>query len=254
MKRRDLLTTGAAVAAATLLTTPVTAADETAAAVGGISKGKGNDMTSNKWMIDPNDAVLLLIDHQSGLFQLVRDMEYRELRNNVIALAKVAKIAKIPTVVTASVPGGPNGPSIPDILLSNPDAVYVPRSGPINAWDHRPFVEAVEKTKRKTLLIAGTLTSICMVFPALSALAEGYKVFCIVDASGNWSKMATDISIARVTQAGAMPIDTFAAITEVMHTWNRPEAMEFAKVFVDHVEPAYGALFESYDAAQEAAK
>lgn len=253
MKRREILIAGAAAGAATLLTTPTTAV---AAAAGSISssKTKGNDMTSNKWMIDPNDAVLLLIDHQSGLFQLVRDMEYRELRNNVTALAKVAKIAKIPTVVTASVPEGANGPTIPDILLSNPDAVYVPRSGPINAWDHRPFVEAIEKTKLKTLLIAGTLTSICMVFPALKALEAGYKVFCIVDASGNWSKMATDISIARVTQAGAMPIDTFAAITEVMHTWDRPDAMDFAKVFVDHVEPAYGALFESYYAAQKAAK
>ncbi|NRP90729.1 hypothetical protein GFPCMMHI_06656 [Ensifer adhaerens] len=256
MKRREMLIAGAAAGAATLLTTPASAANKTEAAAGTVSssKTKGNDMTSNKWMIDPNDAVLLLIDHQSGLFQLVRDMDYRELRNNVVALAKVAKIAKIPTVVTASVPDGANGPSIPEILLSNPDAVYVPRNGPINAWDHRPFVEAIEKTKRKTLLIAGTLTSICMVFPALSALAEGYKVFCIVDASGNWSKMATDVSIARVTQAGAMPIDTFAAITEVMHTWDRPEAMEFAKVFVDHVEPAYGALFESYYAAQKAVK
>jgi nicotinamidase-related amidase len=250
-----MLISGAAVGGATLLTTAATAANQAAAAAGGVtsSENKGNEMT-NKWMIDPKDTVLLLIDHQSGLFQLVRDMEYRELRNNVVALAKVAKIAKIPTVVTASVPDGANGPSIPDILLSNPDAVYVPRNGPINAWDHRPFVEAIEKTKRKTLLIAGTLTSICMVFPALSALAQGYKVFCIVDASGNWSKMATDISIARVTQAGAMPIDTFAAITEVMHTWNRPDAMEFAKVFVDHVEPAYGALFESYYAAQKAVK
>jgi len=255
MKRREMLIAGAAAAAgaATVLTTPATAAGDTEAAASSktSSKTKGNDMTSNKWMIDPNDTALLLIDHQSGLFQLVRDMDYRELRNNVVALAKAAKIGKIPTVATASVPTGPNGPIIPDILLSNPDIVYVPRSGPINAWDHRPFVEAVEKTKRKTLLIAGTLTSICMVFPALSALADGYKVFCIVDASGNWSKMATDVSIARVTQAGAMPIDTFAAITEIMHTWNRPEAMEFAKVFVDHVEPAYGALFESYDMAQK---
>ena len=209
---------------------------------------------TNKWMIDPSDAVLLLIDHQTGLFQLVRDMDYTTLRNNVITLAKLAHLFKIPTVTTASVPDGPNGPILPEIHQSNPSAVHVPRIGPINAWDHRPFVEAIESTKRKTLLIAGTLTSICMVFPALSALAEGYKVFCIVDASGNWSKMATDISIARVTQAGAMPIDTFAAITEVMHTWNRPDAMEFAKVFVDHVEPAYGALFESYYAAQKAVK
>jgi nicotinamidase-related amidase len=208
-------------------------------------------MTDNKWMIDADDAVLLLIDHQSGLFQLVRDIEYAELRNNVITLAKVAKIANIPTITTASVPDGPNGPIIPEIHQSNPDAIHVPRQGPINAWDYRPFVEAIEKTKRKTLLIAGTLTSICMSFPALRALAEGYKVFCIVDASGNWSKMATDITIARVTQAGAMPTDTFAVMSELMNTWDRPEAVDFAKVMVDHVVPAYGALMESYDAAQK---
>lgn len=208
-------------------------------------------MTSNTWMIDADNAVLLLIDHQSGLFQLVRDMDYTTLRNNVITLAKVARIAKIPTITTASVPDGPNGPIIPEIHQSNPDAVHVPRSGPINAWDHRPFVEAIESTKRKTLLIAGTLTSICMALPALSALAEGYKVFCIVDASGNLSQMATDLTIARVTQAGAMPIDTFALMSEVMKTWDRPEAMDFAKVMVDHVVPAYGALMDFHDAAQK---
>lgn len=208
-------------------------------------------MTSNKWMIDADNAVLLLIDHQSGLFQLVRDMDYTTLRNNVITLAKVARIAKIPTITTASVPDGPNGPIIPEIHQSNPDVVHVPRNGPINAWDHRPFVEAIESTKRKTLLIAGTLTSICMALPALSALAEGYKVFCIVDASGNLSQMATDLTIARVTQAGAMPIDTFALMSEVMKTWDRPEAMDFAKVMVDHVVPAYGALMDFHDAAQK---
>lgn len=211
-------------------------------------------MTSNKWMIDADDAVLLLIDHQSGLFQLVRDMDYTTLRNNVITLAKVARIAKIPTITTASVPDGPNGPIIPEIHQSNPDAVHVPRNGPINAWDHRPFVEAIESTKRKTLLITGTLTSICMALPALSALAEGYKVFCIVDASGNLSQMATDLTIARVTQAGAMPIDTFALMSEVMKTWDRPEAMDFAKVMVDHVVPAYGALMDFHDAAQKSVR
>ena len=207
---------------------------------------------TSKWMIDPNDAVLLLIDHQSGLFQLVRDMDYTTLRNNVTTLAKVAHLFNIPTITTASVPEGPNGPIIPEIHQSNPNAVHLPRSGPINAWDYRPFVEAVEETKRKTLLIAGTLTSICMSFPTLKALTEGYKVFCIVDASGNHSQMATDLTIARVTQAGGMPIDTFAVMSELMNTWDRPEAGDFAQIMVDHIVPAYGALIESYAKAQEA--
>lgn len=207
-----------------------------------------------KTMIDPDDAVMLLVDHQSGLFQLVRDIDLPVLRSHVIALAKVARLAKIPTFTTASVPDGPNGPLIPEIHHHNPEAVYIPRTGQINAWDNPAWVEAIEKTGRKTLLIAGTLTSVCMAFPALSALAAGYKVFCIVDASGNWSKMATDLTIARVAQAGAVPIDTYAVLAELMSTWNRPDAMEFATIMFENIVPPYRALMESYDKAQSVQK
>lgn len=211
-------------------------------------------VNKNKWMIDPEDAVMLLIDHQSGLFQLVTDIELPILRSNVTALAKMAHLANIPTFTTASVPDGPNGPLIPEIHQYNPKAVYIPRTGQINAWDNPPWVKAIKETNRKTLLIAGTLTSVCMAFPALSAVVEGYKVFTIIDASGNWSKMATDITMARVAQAGAIPIDTFAVLTELMATWNRPDAMDFAAIMIDNIIPAYRALVESYDKAQSVQK
>lgn len=208
----------------------------------------------NPWMIDPKDAVMLLIDHQSGLFQLVRDIDLPVLRSHATALAKLSYLAKIPTFTTASVPDGPNGPLIPEIHQCNPDAVYIPRTGQINAWDNPAWVAAIKKTKRKTLLIAGTLTSVCMAFPALSAIVAGYKVFCIVDASGNWSKMATDLTLARVVQAGAIPIDMFALLGEIMGTWNRPDAMDFAAIMVEHIVPPYQALMESYDKAQSVQK
>jgi nicotinamidase-related amidase len=208
----------------------------------------------NKWMIDPDDAVMLLIDHQSGLFQLVRDMELPVLRSHATALAKVSYLAKIPTFTTASVPDGPNGPLIPEIHECNPDAVYIPRSGQINAWDNPKWVEAIEKTKRRTLLIAGTFTSICMAFPALSAVEAGYKVFCIIDASGNWSKMATDLTVARIAQAGVIPIDINALLGELMGTWNRPDAMDFASITIEHVTPAYRTVMENYDKAQSVQK
>ncbi len=208
----------------------------------------------NKWMIDPDDAVMLLIDHQSGLFQLVRDIDQPVLRSHAVALAKVARLAKIPTFTTASVPDGPNGPLIPEIHQVNPDAVYIPRTGQINAWDNPEWVKAIKKTGRKTLIIAGTLTSVCMAFPALSAIEAGYKVFCVVDASGNWSTMATDITLARITQAGAMPIDTFAVLAEIMSTWNRPDAMNFAAIMVEDIVPPFRALIESYDKAQSVQK
>ena len=203
----------------------------------------------NKWMIDPKDAVMLLVDHQSGLFQLVKDIELPVLRSNVTALAKVARLGGIPTFTTASVPDGPNGPLIPEIHQVNPEAVYVPRSGQINAWDNPAWVTAIERTGRKTLIIAGTLTSVCIAFPTLSALAAGYKVFCVVDASGNWSSMATEITLARIVQAGAMPIDTVAVLSEIMATWNRPDAMEYAAIMTS-LMPGYQLLIESYNKAQ----
>lgn len=89
-----------------------------------------------------------------------------------------------------------------------------------------------------------------MAFPTLSALDAGYKVFNVVDASGNYSPMATDVTLARVVQAGAVPTDTFATIGELMSTWNRPDAMKFAEIMKDHIVPHYQLLFESYEKAQ----
>src|SRR6478752_3684162 len=88
-----------------------------------------------KPVIDPDDAVMLLIDHQSGLFQTVKDMPMTELRSNVTTLAKVATLAKMPVITTASVPQGPNGPLIPEIHDAAPHAQYVARRGEINAWE-----------------------------------------------------------------------------------------------------------------------
>ncbi|MCI0589038.1 MAG: isochorismatase family protein [Planctomycetes bacterium] len=206
--------------------------------------------TLPKSKLDPNDAVMLLIDHQSGLFQLVEDIDRPKLRTNVVALAKLSRLAALPTFTTASVPDGPNGPLIPEIHASNPDAVYVPRTGQIDAWDNPAWVQAIERTRRKTLILAGTLTSVCMAFPTLSALAAGYRVFNVVDASGNWSRMATEITLARVVQAGAIPIDTLALVCEVMGTWNRPDAAEYAAIMTS-VMPGYQLLTESYEKAQK---
>lgn len=145
-------------------------------------------------VIDVNDAVMLLIDHQSGLFQTVGDMPMPELRARAAALAKIATLAKIPVITTASVPQGPNGPLIPEIHANAPHAQYVARKGEINAWDNPEFVAAVKATGRKTLIIAGTITSVCMAFPSISAVADGYKVFAVIDASGTYSKMAQEIT------------------------------------------------------------
>ncbi|MDR3097481.1 MAG: hydrolase [Paraburkholderia sp.] len=204
-------------------------------------------------VIDPNDAAMLLIDHQSGLFQTVKDMEMTVLRNHAIALAKIATLCKMPVITTASVPQGPNGPLIPEIHENAPHATYVARKGQINAWDNPDFVEAVKATGRKTLIIAGTITSVCMAFPAISAVHEGYKVFAVVDASGTYSKMAQEITLARVVQAGVVPMDTAAVASELQQTWHRADAQQWADVY-GLIFPPYRLLIESYAKAQDVVK
>ena len=204
-------------------------------------------------VIDADDAVMLLIDHQSGLFQTVGDMPMPVLRRHAAALARIATLAKLPVITTASVPQGPNGPLIPEIHANAPHAQYVGRKGEINAWDNPDFVAAVKATGRKTLIIAGTITSVCMAFPAISAIADGYKVFVVIDASGTYSKMAEEITLARVVQAGAVPMDMAAVASELQKTWNRDDAREWAQVYTQ-IFPNYQLLIESYVKAQEVQK
>jgi nicotinamidase-related amidase len=204
-------------------------------------------------VIDPDDAVMLLIDHQSGLFQTVGDMPMPELRARAAALAKMATLSKLPVITTASVPQGPNGPLIPEIHENAPHAKYVARKGEINAWDNPDFVAAVKETGRNTLIIAGTITSVCMAFPSISAVADGYKVFAVVDASGTYSKMAQEITLARVVQAGVVPLDTAAVASELQRTWNRDDALQWAESYTK-ICPAYQLLIESYMKAQDVEK
>jgi nicotinamidase-related amidase len=208
---------------------------------------------SDRPVIDPNDSAMLLIDHQSGLFQTVGDMPMPELRARAAALAKMATLCKMPVITTASVPQGPNGPLIPEIHENAPHAKYVARKGEINAWDNPDFVAAVKATGRKTLIIAGTITSVCMAFPAIAAVHDGYKVFAVVDASGTYSKMAQEITLARIVQAGVVPMDTAAVASELQRTWHREDAQEWAQIYTK-IFPTYQLLIESYMKAQQVEK
>ena len=204
-------------------------------------------------LIDTNDSVILLLDHQSGLFQTVKDISVTELRNNTIMLARLATLLKIPVITTASEPNGPNGPLMPEIHQNAPHAVYVGRKGEVNAWDNPDFVKAVQATGKKTLIMAGVWTSVCVMFPALDAKAAGYKVYAVIDASGDPSDLASRTTLARFIQAGIVPTSTNAVLSETHRTWNRPEAAELAKLYA-LVAPNYQAVIESYQKAQEVAK
>jgi nicotinamidase-related amidase len=204
-------------------------------------------------LLDPRDSVLLLLDHQTGLFQTVKDIAVSDLRANTAMLARLASLLKIPVITSASEPNGPNGPLIPEIHQFAPHAVYVPRKGEVNAWDNDDFVKTVRATGRKTLIIAGVWTSVCVMFPALDAKAAGYKVYAVIDASGDPSELASRTTLARFAQAGVVPTSANAVLSEAHRTWNRPEAAELAKLY-GLVAPNYAAVIESYDKAQAVIK
>ena len=203
-------------------------------------------------LFDPSDAVILLLDHQTGLFQTVKDIEVDDLRRNVVMLSRLATLLDIPVITTASEPNGPNGPLMPEIETFAPGATYVPRKGEVNAWDNADFVAAVEATGRKTLIMAGVWTSVCVMFPALDAKAAGYEVYAVIDASGDPSEMTSRVSVARFAQAGVVPTTTNAVLSEAHRTWNRPEAAELAQLY-GLVAPNYAAVMESYARAQSVA-
>jgi nicotinamidase-related amidase len=168
-------------------------------------------------------------------------------------LAKLATLMKIPVITTASEPKGTNGPIMPEIHQEAPHAVYVARKGEVNAWDNEDFVRTVKATGKKTLIMAGVWTSVCVMFPALDAKLAGYKVYAVMDASGDVSDMANRTALARFVQGGVIPITTNAVLSEVHRTWNRPEAAEIGALYAP-VSPNYAAVVESFNKAQEVAR
>lgn len=180
-------------------------------------------------------------------------MPVTTLRANVTALAKVATLANIPVITSASVPQGPNGPLIPEVHQYAPHAKYIPRKGELSAWDNKEFVDAVKATGKKQLIVAGTLTNVCMAFPAIQAVADGYQVFAVFDAPGASSKMAYEITLARLVQAGVVPIDTGGAVAELEATLNRDDVQDW-NMATAHIYPKYPLLYESYVKAQDVIK
>jgi nicotinamidase-related amidase len=226
-------------------------AQRTRAPIQGLSRQPS--AAASKVLFDPSDTVILLLDHQTGLFQTVKDVPVAELRSNTIALAKIGELAKAPIIYTASEPDGPNGPLMAELDAYKSYAQYVPRKGEVSAWDNADFVKAVEATGRKTLIIAGVWTSVCVAFPALQAQADGYKVYFVTDASGDPSVLASQTTIARLSQAGIIPVSTNAVLCEFQRTWNRPDAAQWGAIY-NHLVPHYRAVAESYQRAQQAAK
>ncbi|RKG29818.1 isochorismate family cysteine hydrolase YcaC [Acinetobacter tianfuensis] len=194
--------------------------------------------------LDKDNAAVLLVDHQTGLLSLVRDIDPDKFKNNVLALAAAAKYFNLPTILTTSFEDGPNGPLVPELVEMFPDAPYIARPGQINAWDNEDFVKAVKATGKKQLIIAGVVTEVCVAFPTLSALAEDFDVFVVTDASGTFNHLTRDSAWDRMSQAGAQLMTWFGTSCELHRDW-RNDVEGLGALFAQHI-PDYKNLIQSY--------
>jgi len=194
--------------------------------------------------LDKDQAAVLLVDHQAGLLSLVRDIDPDRFKNNVLALGDLARYFELPTILTTSFENGPNGPLVPELKAQFPDAPYIARPGQINAWDNEDFVSAVKATGRRQLLIAGVVTEVCVAFPALAAIEEGFEVFVVTDASGTFNELTRDSAWQRMTAAGAQLMTWFAVACELHRDW-RNDVEGLGTLFSNHI-PDYRNLITSY--------
>ena len=194
--------------------------------------------------LSKDDAVCLLVDHQSGLISLVQDFSPGEFKNNVLALAASVQYFKLPTILTTSFENGPNGPLVPELKDMFANAPYIARPGNINAWDNEDFVNAVQQTGRKQLIIAGVVTEVCVAFPALSAIEAGYDVFVVTDASGTFNEVTRHAAWARMVAAGVQLMNWFGVACELHRDW-RIDIEGLGALFSNYI-PNFRNLITSY--------
>lgn len=184
-------------------------------------------------LLRPQDSILVLIDHQPFQFANLHSHEPTLIVNNVIGLAKAARVYSVPTVLTTVV-AERGGHLIEGLQEVYPDQKPIDRTF-INTWQDQRVVDIVKKSGRKQLILAALWTEICLAMPAIHALADGYDVFVVTDASGGVSPEAHELAVRRMTAAGAVPLTWLAVISEWQRDWARLEtAGNLAEVLVKH--------------------
>ena len=169
-----------------------------------------------------DNAVLLIVDHQVGLYTGVRDIDTLQLKHNIIGLTKAALALKVPVIVTTT-SERMWGPVIPELQDALPGVQRIERTT-VNAWDEPRVVAAIKATGRKKIIITGISTDVCLAFPAMSAVAEGYSAYAVVDASGSFTKEQSELGVLRMQQAGVIPVGYSNVAVEMLADNARPEA------------------------------
>lgn len=184
--------------------------------------------------LNPTDAVFLPIDYMHGLMAACRSIDPGLLRNNALALAKIARLFDLPTIGTGDRSGRTYlGAEMSELVAILPDMQFVPRSS-VGAWDAPGYADLVRATGRKQLILAGITTEQCVTFTAAPAIAEGFEVYVVLDASASLDERAERAAVARLVAMGAQ-ITTWSPLgAELLGDFARPQGPGLIEIYSEH--------------------
>lgn len=196
-------------------------------------------MNTNPTPITATNSALLLIDHQVGTMQLIKNLPLAHVKRATLALAQAAKVLQLPVVLTSSQEERTQGPLLPELqeLLPEAFAARVKRAGIVNAWADDNFRGAVEATGRKHLIMAGVTTDVCLIYPSISAVQAGYQVQAVLDASGSPFDLSEELSRQRMHDAGVVLTTANTLIAELAQTWASPEGQQLIGILFGGLLP-----------------
>jgi nicotinamidase-related amidase len=190
-------------------------------------------------LLTPDNCTILFIDQQHQMAFGVASMDRQLLLNNVVGLAKAGRVFGVPTILTTVAASTFSGPIFSRLQDVFPEKDPIDRST-LNAWEDTSLVAAVESAGRTRLVISGLWTTVCVAFPALSALESGYQVYVVTDACGDVDWNAHERGLERVIQAGAIPVTWLQVLLEFQRDWARQDTYRETLDIIKEHAGAYG--------------
>jgi nicotinamidase-related amidase len=197
----------------------------------------GRTKRSEKGLLTPDNCVVALIDHQPQMLFGVAGVDRQSIINNTVALGKAARVFDVPVVLSTVETKSFSGNLWPQIRAVFPEQPAIERSS-MNSWDDKNFVAAIKATGRKKIVLAGLWTEVCVAFPSVQAIHDGYEVYVVEDCCGDVSQLAHDNAMKRVIQAGAKPVTSLQVMLEFQRDWAEKDTYD---AVMDIVKTHYGA-------------
>src|SRR5216683_3223358 len=202
-----------------------------------MGQNNGTSKRSEKGLLTPDNCVVALIDHQPQMLFGTSNFDRQAIINNTVALGKAARVFDVPVVLTTVETKSFSGNLWPQIRSVFPGQEPIERSS-MNSWDDKNFVAAIEKTGRKKIVLAGLWTEVCVAFPTVQAIQDGYEIYVVEDCCGDVSQLAHDNAMKRVIQAGAKPVTSLSTLLEWQRDWAHRDTYD---AVMDIVRTHYGA-------------